>query len=149
MKIYGFTRKSLTNYEDDQITIPVAENNCPNIALLIEHATMGSFYSLDELANLFHALGHEYGIGHLNSSETILILNLLDINLLERFRSLQQPDDSSDTCKVLNDEWYRIRHEFLKAELQASTELAAKKQTPISPCIPIQRFEFPKPLSTK
>ena len=34
-------------------------------------------------------------------------------------------------------------------EIAANAKLAAKKQTPILPCIPIQRFEFPKPLSGK
>ena len=149
MKLYGFTRKSLTYYEDDQITIPVAENNCANIPLLIEHATMASFYSLDELSNMYRALGLEFGIGHLNSSETILILNLFDIKLLERVYPFQKPDDSPDTCKVINDEWCRIRHEYVKAKFEANAKLAARKQTPLPPCIPIQRFEFPKPLSSK
>ena len=149
MKLYGFTRKSLTNYEDDQITIPVAENNCANIPLLIEHATMASFYSLDELANMYRALGLEFGIGHLNSSETILILNLFDIKLLERVHPLGKPNDSRDTRNALIDEWYEIRNEFVKANIEANAVLAAKKQNPKTPCIPIQRFEFPKPLSGK
>ncbi len=149
MKLYGFTRKSLTNYEDDQITIPVEENNCENIALLIEHATMSSFYSLDEFVNMYRALGLEFGIGHLNSNETILILNLFDIKLLERFQSFQTSEDSSDTCQVLNDEWYKIRHEFVKAEIEANAKFTSKKYTPLSPCIPILPFEFPKPLSSK
>lgn len=149
MKLYGFTRKSLINYEDDQITIPVVENNCANIPLLIEHATMASFYSLDEFADMYRSLGLEFGIGHLNSNETILILNLFDIKLLERFYPFQKPDDSPDTCKVLNDEWYRIRNEYVTAKIEANAKFAARKQTPIPPCIPIQRFEFPKPFSSK
>ena len=127
MKLYGFTRKSLTNYEDDQITIPVEENKCENVALLIEHATMGSFYFLDEFVDMYRALGHEFGIGHLHSNETILILNLFDIKLIKRFQSFQKPEDSSDTCQILNDEWYKIRHEFVKAKIEANAKFTSKK----------------------
>ena len=127
MKLYGFTRKSLTNYEDDQITIPVEENKCENVALLIEHATMGSFYFLDEFVDMYRALGFEFGIGHLHSNETILILNLFDIKLIKRFQSFQKPEDSSDTCQILNDEWYKIRHEFVKAKIEANAKFTSKK----------------------
>jgi hypothetical protein len=149
LKAYGFTRKFLTHYEDDQITIQVTENSCPNIPLLIEHATMGTFYTLDEFASLYRALGLEFGIGHLNANETILILNHFDVNLLKRFQFLQKPDDSIETCKVLSDEWCEIRHEYVKANIEASAELASRKNATKTPCTPIWRFAFPGSLSNK
>ena len=48
MKRYGFTTKSVTNYEDDQIVIPVADAKCLNVAYLVEHASMSLFKPLDE-----------------------------------------------------------------------------------------------------
>ena len=149
MKTYGFYSKSITNYEDDQIVIPIGESNCSNVAYLIEHAVMTSFMSLDEYACLYKALGHEFGIGHLNSSETILLLNLFDIQLSNRIQGLRKPDDSHETYKVLEDEWMKIRHEFVKAKLEARIKLSSRKYVAILPCVQIQRFEFPKAFSSK
>lgn len=149
MKTWGYSKKSIINYEDDQIVIPVAEANCFNIAPLIEHATMDSFYSLDEFANLYKALGHEFGMGHLNSTETVLILNLFDIKLSNRIQALPMPNDSRNTEKVLLDEWWKIRHNYIKAEIQAKLCLVSKKYVPIFSCMPIKHFEFPRTFSSK
>lgn len=149
MKTWGFSKKSITNYEDDQIVIPIAEANCLNIAPLIEHAIMGSFYSLDEFASLYKALGHEFGMGHLNSTETVLILNLFDISLSNRIQALQMPNNSQNTEKVLLDEWWKVRHNYIQAELQARLSVALKKYVPIFSCMPIKHFEFPRTFSSK
>lgn len=149
MKMYGFSTKSLTIYEDDQIIIPMAEANCLNVAYLIEHATMRLFKSLDEFAALYKALGHEFGIGHLNPPETILILNLFDIQLSDRIQGTRMPEDSLETYKVLEDEWSKIRNEFVKSKFEAKIKIASKKYIAILPCVEIKRFEFPQAFSAK
>lgn len=145
MKICGFYTKSVTCYDDDQISIPIAETNCVNIGRLVEHATMSPFYSLEEFARLYRALGHEYGIGHLNSTETILVLNLFDMKLAERLSAMSKSDDSPQTYKVIEDEWLKIRHLFIVAELEASIKRKSRKYSQISPCEAVKPFEFPKP----
>jgi hypothetical protein len=149
MKRYGFTTKSVTNYEDDQIVIPVADAKCLNVAHLVEHASMSLFKPLDEFAVLYKALGHEFGIGHLSSTETILVLNLFDIQLSDRIQGMRMPEDSVETFKVLEDEWAEIRHEFVKAKLEARVKLSSKKYVAILPCAEIKRFEFPQAFSSK
>jgi hypothetical protein len=149
MKIYGFTKKSLTNYEDNQITIPVAESRCSNIPLLVEHATMNTFYTLEDFAQIYWALGHEYGIGHLNSTETILMLNHFDIKLADRFQALRKPEDLSDVCQVFYDEWHKTRHEYKRAEIDARSKLISRRYAPIPPCTAIKPVEIPGTFSSK
>ncbi len=146
MRICGFYTKSITSYDDDQISIPIESNACINIARLVDHASVGTFYSAEEFASLYRALGHEYGIGHASSTETILALNLFDLKFAIRMNEMLSSDDSPETCDALEDQWARIRHQFLAAEYEASIKRTSRENERILPCVPVKPFEFPKPL---
>ena len=144
MKRYSFERESFLSYRDDQIQIPLYNVECINRVLLVEHSIMIHSNDLDELKNLYKALGHEYGLDHLLDAEAIFILHLLDQQLSRSIDLFVKNSPNEYHEKVCLDLYWKIRQEFNIAKLQAQQILFSTEFKEYKSCPELIAFEFAK-----
>lgn len=145
MKIYRFEDFSTKRYEDDLIKISIDSKKCKNISILIEHAVMSSFYEIEELAKLYECLGDEFGKGHLNAQETILILNSFDEKLLAKVSALMREQDVTEYNSSTHKLYDSVRREFISARNSVDVVFLSNPNSDVPNCKTIKHFEWPKP----
>jgi hypothetical protein len=145
MKIYRFEDFSTKRYEDGLIKISIDSKKCKNVSTLIEHAVMNSFYEIEDLAKLYECLGDEFGKGHLNAQETILILNSFDEKLLKKISALMREQDVTEYNSSTHKLYDSVRREFISARNLVDVAFLSNPNGDVPNCKTIKPFEWHKP----